>query len=257
MRLETLLPAKVVLPEVGQAMQRGNPALAAATVAAVLESTEQIDTARRVELLIQGAVAARLAGHQEQAQQWARDSVMLSADVDPQTVALALGLAVFADAPQSQEDALALAQRIESALVDISTESVAAFSRYAAVVAYILGGDTAAAREALNRLQALPAARGLWIAGRSQVCAAVIDYLEASPAGVASTLDLLQPFTLSAGDAIPLASMWWDMAELWHRLGNDEAAWTAAVRALDASGVRPADGHSSFAPGVLTWDMSI
>jgi hypothetical protein len=85
----------------------------------------------------------------------------------------------------------------------------------------------------------------------------VIEFLDAKPDSVALVLGLLQPFATSSDSSVPVASLLWEIADLRHRLGQLDRAWEAAKRALDASGVRPPDGRSSFAPGVLTWELSL
>lgn len=247
----------MVLPDAAEALNRGNAALATAMIARELDATAAADVGRRVELMTQAAIAARAAGDASQAERWARSAVTLSAGSAAQTQALAIGIAVFCGVARSRAEGAAQAVTLSTLLPEIADATTETFARYAELFAWTVTGHTEQARQALARLQALPGARALWIAARMQVCEAVIDYLEADPESVSSVLDLLQPFTVSAAGALPVASMWWEIAELRFRLGHQDEAWEAATRAIDASGVRAADGRSSFAPGVLTWDLSI
>lgn len=258
MRLDQLLPPEMVLPATAEALERGNAALAVAIIAHELDTATSLEPEASVRLLAQGAIAARMAGDDQSALRWSADAVGHAADAGPIEQVLAASVFAFAQPRATSGDAAAAtASRLDHLLESVPGEPIEAFGWYASLFAWIVAGDTVRARHALGRLRALPAGRTLWVSARAQVCEAVIDYLECNPAGVSSVLDLLQPLTVAAGSTLPLASMWWEIAELRYRLGHEEQAWAAAARAADASGVRAADGRSSFAPGVLTWDLSI
>lgn len=258
MRVDQLLPADLLLPAAVEALERGNAALAVAVISRECEAIDSGDVEGFVALLAQGAIAARMAGDSHQATRWSREAVAASEATPPACGVLARAVSIFTSANELSADGAAReAVALEALLSAVPGDRIETFGRYAALFAWVVAGETEPARRALGELRALPASRALWISARSQVCEAVIDYLDTNPEGVASVLDLLQPLTLSAGSALPLASMWWEIAELRHRLGDHDQAWDAAARAIDASGVRAADGRSSFAPGVLTWDLSI
>ncbi|NBO45642.1 MAG: hypothetical protein EBU85_01255 [Actinobacteria bacterium] len=244
MQLDQVLPEDTLFPAVATAFERGNVGLAVAIVADEIDACDPTDAATLVHLHVQGILAARLAGHTDQAKTWVDAALRIAAAHDARSQVLARAMRVFVAADSMPKESLrAEAEAIQTLLKEVFDEPARRFGQFATLFALIVGGDLAAARA--------------WLDARAQVCEAVIEYLDANGAAATSVLELLQPLTLAANSSIPLASMWWEIAELRHSLGQEQKAWESARRAIDASTVRPPDGHSSFAPGVLSWELTV
>lgn len=260
MQLDQVLPEDTLFPAVATAFERGNVGLAVAIVADEIDACDPTDAATLVHLHVQGILAARLAGHTDQAKTWVDAALRIAAAHDARSQVLARAMRVFVAADSMPKESLrAEAEAIQTLLKEVFDDPARRFGQFATLFALIVGGDLAAARAALSALrETLKSAQStLWLDARAQVCEAVIEYLDANGAAATSVLELLQPLTLAANSSIPLASMWWEIAELRHSLGQEQKAWESARRAIDASTVRPPDGHSSFAPGVLSWELTV
>lgn len=255
-----MLPEDTIFPAVATALERGNVGLGMAIVADEIAACDPSDTTTLVQLHVQGILAARLAGHQEQAEAWSQQAVRLATGQSAEIQVLARGIRVFACVESiSNQELQSEAQALGALLVHVEDGPARRFGQFAKLFALVIVGDVVAARAALVALRATlkSVSSTVWLDARAQVCEAVIEHLDANPEAALSVLDLLQPLTLASDSSIPLASMWWEIAELRRRLGQEEKAWEAARRAINASMVRPSDGRSSFAPGVLTWELSL
>lgn len=260
MRLDQVLPEDTLFPAVATAFERGNVGLAVAIVADEIDACDPTDATTLVHLHVQGILAARLAGHDEQAQLWVQNAVDIAATHDSRSKLLARAMRVFVTADTMSDHYLRTeADALEVLLNEVPDQPAKRFGQFAALFAWTLIGDLPAARAALGALRdTLKSAHStVWLDARAQVCEAVIEYLDAQGAAAVSVLELLQPLALASDSSIPLASLWWEIAELRHALGQEQKAWESACRAIDASTVRPPDGRSSFAPGVLTWELSL
>ena len=184
MRIEQLLPEEAILPAVGTALERGNAALAVAIVADELDACDRSDATTLVQLLVQGALSARFAGHGDQAVAWSEQAVAAAVHADAGTKILAHSVRVFTVGLSKSREWLASEVDLLDTLMVATEKGVSTrFGEFAKVYASIIIGDIERARTALAQLRATLDSHqsSAWISARAQVCEAVIEYLDAKP----------------------------------------------------------------------------
>lgn len=249
------MPTEIGDPRVRAALAADDSELASMLVADLLRDADRLSAAQVGALHCQAAVAAVSCGRLAQASDHLR-SARATVGLDASCAAV-VAILTAAVACSEQRDEVQL--REASQLLDAEIDRNAAPSnlrvrlRLAAMRCAFALSDLFAARAQIAALRAESAAQIHWVESQVLIAEANLALFEERPVDVMRVLAQIEPVVAALGAGMLAASTWWEIAEVARAVGLSEHSWGAAIRALDCSGVRPADRQSSFAPGVLTW----
>lgn len=248
-------------PRVRQALEQGNFALAAVLAEERLRDACRLSDIEHVQILCQAAFAVLTMRRVGAARQHLQAARSLPCDDDVTAAILAILEVPVAAEEQASTDAVAgalvvvereIAEHDHAVGDDLRTRL-----RLAAARCCLFVGDLVSANRHVAWMRANLAARPHWLEAQILLVSATLALLEGSLADVRTSLSLMQPVVAAMGMSTVSAATWWELAEVAHAAGLTDQAWDAATRAIDCSGVRPADGNGTFAPGVLAWAAGV
>lgn len=256
MRLDQLLPVEWAKPEILAALRQGNPVLAL-TIAT--ESLEEIGTweegnSDAVLLLIQAAIAALGCAQQDEAGAWGLEACMTSKGCEPAIAAAAASCCLLteADCPTQTEMMANLHSWLSTS--SGSNPLVTMLAECALMHVYVLQQDWKQAARMLAGANSAHLARPYWVELQTHVYKAVVALRGGDAAKAQGIVELLEPLATRLSGEPGMSSIWWEVAEIYFAMGLESQAWTAAGRAIDMAGLRPADGDNTLSPGLLAWE---
>jgi hypothetical protein len=256
MRLDQLLPVEWAKPEILAALRQGNPVLAL-TIAT--ESLEEIGTweegnTQAVLLLMQAAIAARGSAQPEEAAAWAHEACMTARGCQPEieVAAAACGLLTDADCPSKAE----VIAKVQAWLSGSSEKNplVTMLAESALLHVYVLEHDWAQAAQLLGQVNSAYLARPYGVELQTHVYKAIVSLRGGDAAQAQGIVELLEPLAIRLSGEPGMSGIWWEVAEIYFAMSLESRAWTAAGRAIDMAGLRPADGDNTLSPGLLAWE---
>ena len=249
------MPMDIGDAKVRQALQDGNSQLASVRVAELLRDAHRLGANEVAGLHCQAAAAEISCGRLSEATEHIEVVRGLSDLSAVTTATAAILLAAVACCTVDDIEAL------EAASDFINSELARTAAPAELRVRMHLAGmrcDFAlrrldAARVNIAALRSDSAAQVHWIESQVLIAEANLMLLEGQLGGIKAVVTQILPVVTAMGPCVAAASTWWEVAEIARAAGLHEDAWQAATRAIDCSSARPADRHSTFAPGVLMW----